>query len=747
MFNILTLISVLVLTSTSQAQQSFNDFLNYFGSNCSIRGEHSREAIQSVRVLINTLEQIRDDENCKPLTQVVSELQIVEKNLAYYNSDANLNQRTYSALENRRLEILTLLSQTTSAAEREVLLAELRNTQLSLAENYSYASTENNYNSRNHKQTVLSDALSATNSVFSAIQNSQSCWLKHPSLLDQASGVATALGQSYSLGVASMTSIPYVSAAIQLGAMVVSHVRNLKYNRKIKDFRKTVEPTAIYCSIETMTNQYCSAKDTVTSVKMVLKAFEETNENNPLSALLLIDREVSTLTQWLEEVRAGSPAQNSGYANTRADLRSKESQLLQSADRAQGIIADYKKRMAQISDPDPRVLLNKKWQIQKQVILEITNSIFGSCFSPDQGCISNNPLALIYDSINTASYHLVGNTSPARDNVGNVKDFRNSFDPFGSDWNGNGPFNPNIEIVEQRFSEWYQQANDNFIIQKNLVIQDDPFLPFSKAIPKTITGNFKGLSVRGSLDTLIAFLIKNSDKKTINLALNIIYDDTKDRLIEISKTIDAVISGELDPNEALSIVSTAANLNNGTSYLQSRLNLFIRTIVEEYVLEETADNERLVLLSSFDSLQALKRISGSQSINSILNDAKNSQQILQGAILELSDLFKKEIKTSIDQYDKMSRLTQEKSLDAPNNYMKTLFCFNLISLPEIPGSSDIRSCLGLKLNSPFTNGPDAITFTPELLAKSFLDRACLYRDFRRKNDVHQSLIESRVLFR
>ena len=70
---------------TNSQINSFNDYLAYFGAGCSINGEATQEATQTVNTLIQTLESLKNKDGCGSISRAISDLSVVESSLNFYS--------------------------------------------------------------------------------------------------------------------------------------------------------------------------------------------------------------------------------------------------------------------------------------------------------------------------------------------------------------------------------------------------------------------------------------------------------------------------------------------------------------------------------------------------------------------------------------------------------------------------------------------------------------------------------------
>ncbi|MBL7544512.1 MAG: hypothetical protein JNL11_11910 [Bdellovibrionaceae bacterium] len=277
--------------------------------------------------------------------------------------------------------------------------------------------------------------------------------------------------------------------------------------------------------------------------------------------------------------------------------------------------------------------------------------------------------------------------------------------------------------------------------EKSRVLIDDPLMVFAKAYPRSLNGQQKGLSPRHSLIKILEFLRSNHKTKFATPSLQIILADTITRVEDIIRRIDSVMIDKADAEAALNGISQSAKLDKGVSFLRSRIEFFVKTLIEEMILTSTEkDSKKLQLLAANDIIQYLKQYLGSQSLQKMMMDSQNAQSLTSVTMLNFMDTFKEPIDRSIQHYDQMIKQFGERGRGA-HTQSKTVMCLNLATMPQSTTPVSFSRCLGLQLSSVFSNGPSSIKLDNQTMSLPFESRVCHFRDFNRRNAVFQSLLE------
>ncbi len=717
-----------------------NKFFSVFSPNCSISGPQTRDAKNTVDSLVETIKSVESDPNCKGLSGVVNELSLISKNVQYLDQPVNSDEKILMSLENRKRELFLVLSQSLSESESQLIQSEIQTVQLSIAEYRGYQQGDFENENFNRRMLATQALVSATNSLFSRISSNESCWISHPSLLENISGIGLAVGQSLSLGARNPETALFLGAGLSLVSNIVDYFHRKKLDAKLDSYVTGIEATALTCALETLSNQYCGAKDSENAIQIVAQALTTKASQDPVwSSIRLLEREVPNITEWLEMVMAGSSPTSASNARQRQEIYIKEEKLKSTLDFVQGLLAEKTKFIDSISDPQ------KRWIEIRAIVSEISGKIYPSGYNPDP---VSNPLEKRFSKDN-GSYFLLGFIDPptmsyqsGASNVSSPIKFE-SFEPFGKDHAQfrSQVISVTVQTLHTNFRQWYKDTYEVLMAEKSRVLIDDPLMVFAKAYPKSLTGTQKGLSPRHSFIKILEFLRSHQQTKFSAPSLQIILQDTIVRLEGIIKKIDSVMINKEDPEVALNLISSSAKLDKGVGFLRARIEFFIKTIIEEMILESAnQDPKKLQLLAASDVIQYLKQFSGSQSLQKMMDDSKNAQSLTSATMLQFLDTFKEPLGNAINYYDGLIRQFNENSSGA-HTRSKTILCLNLATMPQTSSMVSFSSCLGLQMNSVFPGGPSSIYLKSETMSMPFESRVCHYRDFHRRNSVFYSLLE------
>ncbi len=736
---------------TDQVQQ-VNSVLQYFGANCTLNGEWSREATKSVNALLTTLQEMQADPACNGVTGTIAALNQANLALRYLNDVELGGEYDVRGFERTKSDLYFLLRTTTDPEEITLLKEQLRWTNLKLAEARGRREVEAEDQRTERRNQSLMAVVSASRTVLDRMARNEACWVKHAGVLTDVASFGTAVGQSVALGVVTGGISSIIGAGVNLIAGLIDWVAQRSSQKPVTSMLKTIKPTALTCALETMTNQYCSAQDAVEAINLVASA--ETSEmpyEKTWGGIRILNRDIPSLTQWLQKAQSGSEATSGTVGQERQSIHSKgallDGALEYAIGRSQDLLRSVKGIPGDRSDDKTKRTI---WDFQRQFILELCGMIHGGCsgqgYSPSSSSIPH-PMAPLHNS-EIAPYVLLGLKEflPREDpkNPNSTLIPFSNFDPF-TQWTGPAPFDPGIEGVVEEFKAWHRRAEDKFEIERLAVIYEDPPVIFTSAFVKILQRDYKAMSPFESITDILTYLKMAEPEYFPGVAFRALYADTVDRLTRVQRTMQKVIDNDgLDPMEGLKEINDAAHLKNGTDFFRNRLEFFVRVVIEQAVLKSDGlkDAVALQLLAATDIVKLLKDYANEPELQRLRTDAWNSQEILLGAIPSFLDTFQDPIASSLKNLDKKIEMTKEGSTGGPVTNSKAVMCMALMASPEWDSSLGMDRCLGTKVESVYKLGPKPLVFTKAIFGKPIGTRICNFRTFMRRNKVYQDLAEA-----
>lgn len=741
------LVLVLVLSSQgvlADKAMQIDKFFSIFTSNCSMVGTQTREAKATVDSFINVIKSIEADPECRSLAGIVNDLSLVSQQLQYLDEPNSSHDRELMGLENKKRELFLLLSQNLSDSESQLIQAEIKTIQLEIAEYRGYQNGDFENETVSRRTRAAQSVVAATNAIFSRVGSSQSCWINHPGLIQNVSSVGLAVGQSLAFGARSPDTALFLGAGLNLISNIVEYFHRRKIDSQVELFTNGVEATALTCAMETLSNQYCAAKDSEAAIELVAQALTTKTQQDPVwGSIRLLEREVPNMTEWLEMVMAGSSPSSSANARQRQEIYQKEEKMKSALDFAQGLIAEKRKFIDAITAPA------KRWIEIRGIVNDILSKVSPQYYSSGDSVVVN-PMSKRFSTDN-AAYFLLGFMDPPVTAVNNGTEIVKtpipfaSFEPFLSE---HAAYRAHIssvftQTVLDNFRNWYKDTYEVLLAEKSRVLIDDPLMVFARAYPRSMSGSQKGLSPRYSLLKILEFLKSHQRTKFATPSLQLILADTILRLEDIVKVIDSVMLEKQDPERALDSISNTAKLDKGAGFLRARIEFFVKTILEEIIIQSAnTDPKKLQLLAANDIIQYLKQYSGTQNLQKMLIDANNAQSLTSSTMVQFMETFKQPLASAMGYYDQLIRQFGERGGGGPHTSNKTVLCLNLATMPNVPSPISFSSCLGLRARSVFPNGPSSLTVQSQTMSMPFESRVCHYRDFHRRNAVFYSLLSS-----
>lgn len=733
------LLSAVIVRADKAVQ--IDKFFSLFTSNCSMVGSQTREVKATIDSFVSTIKSIENDPQCKGLAGIVNDLNLVSQQLQYLDQPTSSNERALMGLENKKRELFLLLSQPLSEAEYQLIQSEIQATQLEIAQYRGYQNGDFENENFSRRARAAQAVVAATNGIFSRMSSSESCWINYPGLIQNVSSVGLAVGQSLAFGARNPDTALFLGAGLNLISNVIEFFHRKKIDSQIELFTNGIEATALSCAMETLANQYCSAQDSQKAINLVAQALTTRTKEDPVwGSIRLLEREVPNITEWLEMVMAGSSPTSSANARQRQDIYGKEEKMKSTLDFIQGLIAEKRKYIDSISDPA------KRWIEIRGIVNDILEKISPMSYSSDT---VTNPLSKRFSRDNGA-YFLLSFTDPPVTMVNNGVEIVKtpitftSFEPFMTEHSRYRAHISGVttQNVLDNFRSWYKDTYEVLMAEKSRVLIDDPLMVFAKAYPQSLTGTQKGLSPRHSLIKILEFLRTHKQTKFAVPSLQIILTDTISRLEEIIKRIDSVMMNNADPEGALNAITGYAKLDKGVGFLRSRIEFFVKTIMEEMIIQSTnGDPLKLQLLAANDVIQYLKQFSGSENLQRMLIDANNAQSLSSATMVQFLNTFQDPIAGSINYYNQLINQFGERG-SGPHTSSKTILCLNLATMPNVAVPISFSSCLGLQANSVFPGGPSSTKIDNQTMSAPFVSRVCQYRDFHRRNAVFYSLLSS-----
>ncbi|MDG0817881.1 hypothetical protein [Bdellovibrio svalbardensis] len=697
-----------------------------FGPGCSLTGGSASDALSVVRSLGDVMTAASNAPECRSLVGVVSTLQASHLQASSIwpagNEDSyNESMKNLLKYKKQKEEILLLLATETDAASRADLKSQLQSIQVELAgaEGEKLASLERDRTYR--KNEAIRTLVTATNLALEQALANQTCWGNKPDLLQQIVGMGSAVGYSAAMVSPASTVALGMGAGLQMIGGVLDFFKRAADRNKVSAFTQAMNPIALTCALEKMNQIYCAAKDTQNTLDVIAKAGATLKQDQVWGGIRLARRELPTFIDWLERLRSGAGNVSSPEDADKIEQFEIKRQLLQQTPRRlTGYLGKYRPLFSQASSVPVR------FGILKDFIADLSSSF---CYD-NPNAHNSNPLCVIY-SPDYVPFYLLGID-------------RSRYLQLRSTYQGltfsqidlsllekeGINVDINIDSVQPKFNAWYDIAKQRFDTEAASVLGEDLRLVFEEALAKT-GGDKLRLSPYTALQRIIDFLRLPSVMKFA--------PDFKNEIVqELSSVLDnmkAVEQGQLSPQEARNNIFTSAHLSSGTQYLQNRAQFALRQQLENLLMER--GDLPLQALAANDYVQELYSYYGSDSLEILRRKSLSAQATIQRSIDPFINFFATPLQMTLQDLDNAIKRYGEGPGGA-NYEMKFTLCFYLLGSSRWTSDLDLTPCTGVYGRPIFQEGRPTPAFSKELFKLPYQDRACILRDYVRRNQILQS---------
>lgn len=703
------ILGLIVATATPVFAEEIpgQSLLHYFSANCKSQGEWTKAALQDSQSLIQIYNSISSDPDCKSAAGAVSQLQLLNQQLANYEK-INETRTLIAQYDSQEQELLAQLASGPDANLTAVIKQRLVDLQVARAGLIGKEKSQGELTTPDKIQT-LSQIVSIADQSFKQLASNEKCLAKNPTFLNTATSVMASIGATATffnpaLGLG-------LTAGSQILGSTIEGVRVRYNNRMIRNMSDlTIAKEAYSCALETMSERWCQMRDAEAFFEFYDNQRERAEvllDNGLGQAVRLNDREVAVLLDWLNNIRSGVTPTTEADSTRQTSAIFRQNYVRMFSIEGIAKIKQASKLYARATSDDQR----------RSRIRSLMSSLLPK--------VENYPTNPIYEiqTAGYAPYFLLG--------IADTADIRTQNGYFTLDtWPGFKNFLPpaNLDAVENRFDEWVKETRQKVDDELTEVLQPDAERTLNSAY--LTDDNRWGISPINAIKTVINFLEANPPRPK-DVAFQKIHKSTVESLkIIFDKTENAVIGTE-DETETLTAIYDTAQLSYGTVVIEARLNTLIRRSLYQLLEESPEEDQILVaqLLASERYTQTISRLN--QNIRQDVNRAK-------GMTLSNLNMFMEIFGNNINRI--LSRLASDerqaqKTEAATLRYTRTELCLLLLSAPDTKYYIDTRLCDGLQLKAFYKGAPDSILIKKELFNQDVGDRACEYRDFIRKNNI------------
>lgn len=691
------------------------NLLSYFSANCKTQGEWTRAALADSTALIEALQNIQNDNECKSVGGAVAQLGLLKQQLSKLET-TNDTQLKVSELNAQEQELLIQIANNGDPATLAEINAKLRELQVLRAGIIGKDKAQSELATPDKAQ-VLSELVQIANTTFTQITGNQQCLAKHPNVLNTATSIMASVGATAAV-VNPAIGLGLTAGATFLGETIegVRRHYNAREIRRIAD--NTIASEAYKCALETMSERWCQMRDA--EAFLIFKAEQRTSprvDRGLGSAIRLNDREIPVLVEWLNKIRSGVTPTSTADAARQNAVREREGYVQGREAFGLGLIEETRQIYLQEQDE------NERWNIIRGLIKQLV---------PAEVTGWKNPLHDTLGSIGYPPFFLLGLADDA-----SIKNPQTGSYHTLDTWVKPATFNPTLDLVKEKYIEWITRTRIRVNQELSTVLQPDALQTLSSAYDKT--GNRWKISPMDSLKNLIGFL-KNNPPRESDFAFKKLYNDTVKKLEAIHLiTEDAVITRDLNNNSPVEEIYNAAQLRFGTVVIEARLEMIVRLSLLEFIENSSPEDQILVaqLLAAERFTETIRRMNGTDNLARIHADLKRGQSITISNLNSFLSIFGNNINRILQKL-KWEEEAATGTVAKSKRYARTEMCFLLLAVPDLSTYIDPRLCDGMKMYSVVKGGPESITITPKTFTQDMNERACEYREFFRKSKIYET---------
>lgn len=703
--------------------------LEMFSGQCSSVGNYTNNAINVGNALISSFKKLMEDPKCSSSQGLIDSMSTFQSRLNDLNSDSS----EYQVIElERRIEELTMsLNTVTDVGLLSQIAAQLASARLQLISAKSFYETNSSVRSGNRKNSGYYYAAYSLRQMFQKLPDIQFCSDNYSILANQII--------SNSLNVASYFVNPGLSAAMSGVAVLtnaaIDAIREVVRNRRLAKLNEIMLPTALSCSAEVLTNRYCENLRAETVIKKYSE-YEETN-NQVWRGIPFIFRKLGPLLEWMEYVRAGSPASDNFDSERRIEVLRNEGILKELKQRIDGKISTTDLEIPNLGSNLDSFILTKIGELVSLLMSSPTVSTLNS-----YGRISFRLIG--FGDIPSCDYQ--GRISPC----GSLQEFRLYY--------SNGTTKPGYTFsladwikAKENYGIIYREAVNFVNSQLTRVVNEDQEIVMARAF-EGYHGKESPYVILGDLllylKEISEYLIKNNSDGKYNPQIQNI-ESSRITFNEVWNYLNqwknsTYTSSPNSPNElnnraseVLGKIYEKLNLNTGDRFFLERIRAAIRWDIIARMNNGEFDRELMEIIR-LNNQNVISDITAYKLFNlqDMINDIANSKGILKITLKTFFDLTKNHFLRALE-------LIEANNLDAS---LKEKICVHLLAtdffLDKKTGLKFYNYCKGTRFNSIFQNANLSIIFDNHVnlqreFSTKFEDRVCLFNRFMREVNIRE----------
>lgn len=730
----LLLTATLVAGCQEKEDQASQDLINAFASSCSSNGAWTQSALNHSNALISVLENLKKNDACKPLTDTLTRVQALERQLGYMLTNASY--KDYRAAEEQIVDINLALNGVEPGSALDVALrAELIKAQVVKATAKGRARTDAfDEATATLGTTVQSMALNA--------RQLNECFSQSPAAALQLATNTIALGGSFITPILGAG----VSTMGQLVNGVVDYIRNKATNDTIWELYSAKMPLALTCGLESMTELYCEADDAFGIVELYRAGYPKPS-GLPAPFWLgmdILNRRLEVLSSWIQKVKIGVPPTD--------------------VDDAKKVTSVWKKiQKIDIIDIETMARIRNTLKLADKTDSSVTKSRIISEF--------------LVNTATELSTKCVGGVAAVADcGSGPFGDYR-SDDYIWACWlvyGINDTNQANCPLRNQQMESLQSYVETRLMPNVRTERFETHWKEIVVSVREYVDVEFKDkvtLSPEAVLDQAF-YPTYNSPRQALSLI-----DDFLENLrrtsalanphrIKLIESVDATIKRVIelldkpDPNatamarvlELFKVLDLTRNSRKLTEELAALISDDIEArLWDGKIPQDTSE----ILRASYIDIKDRLRASGVTKLGPVVDDLNSARNISQANLEAFTKHFKGSFLKSLESLKRQASKGKEISpespdgVNRPNGQTLAKLCVLMLSASPIPMDDDEWAiCKKATLTSLYSSGKEADPLTLRLTSlraslrgKPFKERVCTYHRFRRAERLAEMLEE------
>ena len=695
------------------------EIIKSFNGLCPTNGDWTLKSLSESRKIQKILIDLRDNPNCSNTAMSVStHINSLTAALERAKSTRIIEQ-SLSGRQRQQVDILLLLEDENNQSTRQSLEEVYRNNQLDLALDQGRLQYDKNYARNQYMANVIVDS---TAKIFQQMALNQRCLLQAPQAVFAISSIGSSLASALLMGELSLG----LAAISNLLGYVFEFFRKSKLNDHIERLGRGEFISAYQCVLESLSNQWCEARETYSLIKLKTTGQGPDEDNDPFQkGIRILNRDLPVLTSWIKKVSSATLTENSAMAASQIRFLTRNNMLRLWMIESLGKLGDAKTRL-------PKSLLKEEErEVQFNILKDLINLIIPDYteYSEEE---EDGPPSPLYDVVSFSEIYWLLTGIPiddiplTKDHLGNLNlPFFGGFTPkiFREEESLISYYPLDPEKIKANILSLYDKADLQLNRQRNDVLHTDPASLFAQAEDEYYyveLDSVKNISPLTAIDNILAFLQyadgsgdrlcppKNELSSSYHNNIEEIHNETKKILCQIKLQIQDISTNY---EERLKIIFNIAHLHDGVTFINDRIENVVERIIKDILHkrgDEKAPDLQYKLLLADTVTRELKKY-GHSNLTRVRFDIVNALKITENTLQNFAEIFSQGIAATFHQVynDNHNNPFSERLL--------AKYCSLLLAIPnwnvkELEGI-DLSLCEGRGLESEWQQGKRPFEFS------------------------------------